>query len=54
MSVIRYYTKFIEVRAKSQGMSRKRREGKWVYYKWSQSMRIRFLRGRRYAGNFSR
>ena len=28
-----FYTKFIEVRAKSQGMSRKRREGKWVYYK---------------------
>ena len=28
-----FYTKFIELRAKSQGMSRMRRKGKWVYYK---------------------
>jgi hypothetical protein len=27
-----FYTKFIERRAKSQGLNRKRRDGQWVYY----------------------
>jgi hypothetical protein len=27
-----FFTKYIELRAKSQGMDRKRRDGKWVYY----------------------
>jgi hypothetical protein len=27
-----FYTKYVELRAKSQGMNRKRRDGKWVYY----------------------
>lgn len=28
-----FYSKFVELRAKSQGMSRVRRGGKWIYYK---------------------
>ncbi len=27
-----FYTMYVDVRAKSQGMNRKRRNGKWVYY----------------------